>query len=148
MPSPTIEAAAAESELIRHALEMAERAIDGLVDSGIRAVFAHGTAKPLNQNDDIPFTHVPHPRDRVEALRKGRLASDDSRVTLAMAILGPAWCTWEVLEHDIRPSQVSGGIDNVRLTALFGDWCPPSSRRQVPNAGTTAASPGYRVALS
>ena len=25
---------------------MAERAIDGLVDSGIRAVFAHGTAKP------------------------------------------------------------------------------------------------------
>ena len=27
-------------------LEHAERAIDGLRDSGIRAVFAHGTAKP------------------------------------------------------------------------------------------------------
>ena len=28
-------------------LEMAERAVDGLADSGIRAVFAHGTAKPI-----------------------------------------------------------------------------------------------------
>jgi len=28
-------------------LEHAERAVDGLTDSGIRAVFAHGTAKPI-----------------------------------------------------------------------------------------------------
>ena len=28
-------------------IEHAERAVDGLVDSGIRAVFAHGTAKPI-----------------------------------------------------------------------------------------------------
>ena len=27
-------------------IELAERAVDGLIDSGIRAVFAHGTAKP------------------------------------------------------------------------------------------------------
>src|SRR5438105_1070151 len=28
-------------------IEHAERAVDGLLDSGIRAVFAHGTAKPI-----------------------------------------------------------------------------------------------------
>ena len=93
-------------------LEMAERAVDGLVDSGIRAVFAHGTAKPLSQTEGTPFSQVPHPRDRIEALRKGRLASDDSRVTLAMAILGPAWSTWDVVEHDIRLARELGVISS------------------------------------
>jgi cytosine/adenosine deaminase-related metal-dependent hydrolase len=83
-------------------LEHAERAVDGLIDSGIRAVFAHGTAKPIGLETGTPFTHVPHPRDRIEALRKGRLSSNDGRVTLAMAILGPDWGAWEVVEHDIR----------------------------------------------
>jgi cytosine/adenosine deaminase-related metal-dependent hydrolase len=89
-------------------LEMAERAVDGLLDSGIRAVFAHGTAKPLSQTTGTPFTHIPHPRDRVEALRKGRLASNDGRVTLAMAILGPDWGAWEVVQHDIRMAREFG----------------------------------------
>lgn len=93
-------------------LEMAERAIDGLHDSGIRAVFAHGTAKPMGRNDPIPFTHQPHPRDRVEALRKGRLASDDGRITLAMAILGPDWSTWDVVEHDIRMARELGLVSS------------------------------------
>lgn len=83
-------------------LEMAEAAIDGLEESGIRAVFAHGTAKPPAAPGETPFTHVPHPRDRIEALRKGRMASDDQRVTLAMAVLGPHYGTQEVAEADIR----------------------------------------------
>jgi len=89
-------------------LEHAERAIDGLVDGGIRAVFAHGTAKPPTKPGDKPFTHVPHPRERIEALRKGRLASEDGRVTLAMAILGPDYSVWEVVEHDIRLAREFG----------------------------------------
>jgi cytosine/adenosine deaminase-related metal-dependent hydrolase len=93
-------------------LEMAERAVDGLVDSGIRAVFAHGTAKPPTKEGGVPFTHVPHPRDRIEALRKGRLASDDGRVTLAMAILGPDWGAWEVVEHDIRMAREFGLVSS------------------------------------
>jgi 5-methylthioadenosine/S-adenosylhomocysteine deaminase len=93
-------------------LEMAERAIDGLVDSGIRAVFAHGTAKPPTSEGGIPFTHVPHPRERIEALRKGRLASDDGRVTLAMAILGPDWGAWEVVEQDIRLAREFGLVSS------------------------------------
>jgi 5-methylthioadenosine/S-adenosylhomocysteine deaminase len=83
-------------------LEHAERAVDGLLDSGIRAVFAHGTAKPIGLETGTPFTHVPHPRQRIEALRRGRLASNDGRVTLAMAILGPDWGAWDVVVHDIR----------------------------------------------
>jgi len=93
-------------------LEHAERAVDGLVDSGIRAVFAHGTAKPIGLETGTPFTHVPHPRDRVEALRKGRLASNDGRVTLAMAILGPDWGAWEVVEHDIRMAREFGLVSS------------------------------------
>jgi cytosine/adenosine deaminase-related metal-dependent hydrolase len=93
-------------------LEHAERAVDGLFDSGIRAVFAHGTAKPIGQTTGTPFTHIPHPRERIEALRKGRLASDDGRVTLAMAILGPDWGTWEVVEHDIRMAREFGLVSS------------------------------------
>jgi cytosine/adenosine deaminase-related metal-dependent hydrolase len=93
-------------------LEHAERAVDGLLDSGIRAVFAHGTAKPLSQTSGTPFTHIPHPRERVEALRKGRLAGNDGRVTLAMAILGPDWGAWEVVEHDIRMAREFGLVSS------------------------------------
>lgn len=93
-------------------LEHAERAVDGLVDSGIRAVFAHGTAKPPTKPGDKPFTHVPHPRDRIEALRKGRLASNDGRVTLAMAILGPDYSVWEVVEQDIRLARELGLVSS------------------------------------
>jgi 5-methylthioadenosine/S-adenosylhomocysteine deaminase len=93
-------------------IEHAERAIDGLIDSGIRAVFAHGTAKPPARPGDVPFTHVPHPRARIEALRKGRLASDSGRVTLAMAILGPDYSVWDVVEHDIRMAREYGLVSS------------------------------------
>jgi 5-methylthioadenosine/S-adenosylhomocysteine deaminase len=93
-------------------LEHAERAIDGLIDSGIRAVFAHGTAKPPTKPGDKPFTHVPHPRERIDPLRKGRLAGNDNRVTLAMAILGPDYSVWDVVEHDIRMAREYGLVSS------------------------------------
>jgi cytosine/adenosine deaminase-related metal-dependent hydrolase len=93
-------------------MEMAERSIDGLVDSGIRGIFAHGTAKPPTQEGGRPFTHTPHPRERIEMLRRDRLASDDGRITLAMAILGPDWGTWEVVEHDIRLARELGLVSS------------------------------------
>lgn len=93
-------------------IEHAERAVDGLTDSGIRAVFAHGTAKPIGLETGTPFTHVPHPRERIESLRKGRLATDDGRVTLAMAILGPDWGAWEVVEHDVRMAREFGLVSS------------------------------------
>ena len=89
-------------------LEMAERSIDGHEDSGIRCLYGHGTVKPPTKPGDRPFSEIPHPRDRVEALRKGRLADDDGRVTLAMAILGPDYSSWDVLTQDLALAREFG----------------------------------------
>lgn len=93
-------------------LEMAERAVDGLQDSGVRALFGHGTAKPPAEDGRPPHTHVPHPRDRVAALRKGRLASDDGRVRLALAVLGPEQSTPDVALHDYRLAREFGLVSS------------------------------------
>ena len=76
--------------------------IQGLREAGIRAVFGHGSPKPDAKKNQTPFTHIPHPRTEIERLRKGELASDDALVTLAMAVLGPDFSTWEITEHDFR----------------------------------------------
>ncbi len=115
-------------------IEHAERAVDGLTDSGIRAVFAHGTAKPIGLETGTPFTHVPHPRERIESLRKGRLASDDGRVTLAMAILGPDWGAWEVVEHDIRMAREFGLVSSSH-TRRREDCVVPDGYARMAKAG-------------
>ena len=85
-----------------------DAAIDGLEESGIRAVFGHGSPKPDAGEGAPPYTHIPHPRGEIERLRKGRLSSDDARVTLAMAALGPDFSTYEVTEHDFRLAREYG----------------------------------------
>jgi len=85
-----------------------DAAIDGLEESGIRAVFGHGSPKPDAGEGAQPYTHIPHPRGEIERLRKGRLSSDDARVTLAMAALGPDFSTYEVTEHDFRLAREYG----------------------------------------
>ncbi len=93
-------------------LEMAERSIDGHEESGIRCVYGHGTVKPPTRPGDPPFNEIPHPRARVEALRKGRLSSDDGRITMALAILGPDYSTWEVTTHDIAMAREFGLVSS------------------------------------
>jgi len=77
-----------------------DAAIDGLVESGIRAVFGHGSPKPDAKKGQKPYTHVPHPRSELERLRKGFLSSNNKLITLAMAALGPDFSTWDVTKHD------------------------------------------------
>lgn len=79
-----------------------DAAIKGLKESGIRALFGHGSPKPDAKKGALPFTHIPHPRSELERLRKGALSDDDGMVTLAMAALGVDFSTWEVVEHDFR----------------------------------------------
>jgi 5-methylthioadenosine/S-adenosylhomocysteine deaminase len=79
-----------------------DAAIDGLMESGIRAVFGHGSPKPDAGEGDRPYPEIPHPDSEIRRLRTGRLSADDGLVTLAMAILGPDFSTWEVCEHDYR----------------------------------------------
>ena len=50
----------------------------------------------------MPYTHVPHPGDRVEYLRRDRLSNDNKLVTLAMAILGPDFGSFDVAVQDLE----------------------------------------------
>jgi len=77
-----------------------DRAIDGLLESGIRAVFFHGSPKPDPKPGQKHFSEIPHPRAEIERLLKDRFTSREARVTLGMAILGPHYSTYEVAEHD------------------------------------------------
>ena len=82
--------------------EHSDAAIDGLEDSGIRAVFLHGSAKPDPKPGQKHFSEVPMSRDEVARLRGGRLSSDDALVTMGLAILGPQMSVEEVTLADLR----------------------------------------------
>lgn len=85
-----------------------DRAIDGLVESGIRAIFGHGTPKPDLDGNDIPMSEVLHPEEEVRRLRHGRLASDDGLVGLALCIRGPDLSSLEASIHDIALARKYG----------------------------------------
>jgi 5-methylthioadenosine/S-adenosylhomocysteine deaminase len=116
-------------------LEHAERSVDGLEESGIRALFAHGTAKPPTRPGELPYTHVPHPRDRIEALRNGRFASDDRLVTLSMAILGPHWGTYEVAEQDLKLARELNLMSTSHATRKIPDQVAPGGYGKLVKAG-------------
>src|SRR5436305_8880471 len=66
-----------------------DAAIAALFDSGIRAVFFHGSPKPDQRPGQPHFSEIPHPRAEVDRLIRGPFASKDQLVTLGLAILGP-----------------------------------------------------------
>lgn len=84
--------------------------IDGLVESGIRAVFFHGSPKPDPKPGQKPFWEVPHPRREVERLLKSRFTSQDQLVTLGLAILGPHYSTYDVAVDDFKLAREFGLI--------------------------------------
>lgn len=86
-----------------------DRAIDGLVESGIRAAFFHGSPKPDPKPGQQPFWEVPHPRAEVERLMQ-RLPANGGLVTLGLAILGPHYSTYEVAQQDFRLAREFGLI--------------------------------------
>jgi len=100
--------------------EMTDAAIDGLEESGIRAVFARGTVKPPITQNATPYYKIPFPREEVRRLRTGRLASDERLVTLAMAILGPDWGEYDVAVHDIRLAREYGLINSAHTYGRKG----------------------------
>jgi len=80
--------------------EHTDAAIDGLAESGIRAVFLHGSPKPNPKPGQKHFSEIPMPRSEIERLRKGRFASD-GLITFGLAILGPYYSIWDVTHHDV-----------------------------------------------
>ncbi|MBR1131154.1 amidohydrolase family protein [Bradyrhizobium iriomotense] len=79
-----------------------DAAVRGLIESGIRAAFFHGSPKPEPKPGEPHFSEVPHPRREVERLLAGPLADRDGLVTLGLAILGPHYSTLDVTMHDFR----------------------------------------------
>jgi cytosine/adenosine deaminase-related metal-dependent hydrolase len=82
--------------------EHTDAAIRGLEESGIRALFLHGSPKPDPKPGQKHFSEVPMPRNEIERLRKGRFASDDGLLTFGLAILGPYYSTYEVTRADVE----------------------------------------------
>jgi cytosine/adenosine deaminase-related metal-dependent hydrolase len=78
-----------------------DAAIQGLADSGIRALFLHGSPKPNPKPGQKHFSEIPMPRGEVERLRKGRFAGNDGLVTFGLAILGPYYSVWDVTRADV-----------------------------------------------
>ncbi|RKD93947.1 amidohydrolase family protein [Halopiger aswanensis] len=109
-----------------------DRAIDGLEDAGVRAVFAHGPP-----GDDSATwweqSTEPHPDD-IRRLHRERLPANDGLLTLAMGIRGPDYSTDEVVTQDIElarelgiPASMHigslgpGGVETLEELGLLGD---------------------------
>ncbi len=113
-----------------------DAAVRGLIESGIRAAFFHGSPKPEPKPGEPHFSEIPHPRREVERLLAGPLADRDGLVTLGLAILGPHYSTLDVAMHDFRmarefkliasmhqgggPAKTPGGWEKLIGTGLVG----------------------------
>ena len=82
--------------------EHTDAAIEGLQESGVRAVFLHGSPKPNPKPGQKHFSEMPMPRAEVERLLKGRLASRNARITLGLAVLGPTYSIYDVTRQDLQ----------------------------------------------
>lgn len=95
--------------------EHTDAALEGLLESGIRAVFGHGTVKPAPRPGEPHFSEVPHPAAEIRRLRTGPLASDEARVTLAACILGPDYSTLEVCRADFALAREYGLLSSAHV---------------------------------
>ena len=85
-----------------------DAAIAGLLESGIRAEFFHGTPKPDPQPGERPFWEVSHPRAEIERLLTQHQGAELLRVHAA--VLGPHYSTLDVALHDFRMAKELGII--------------------------------------
>lgn len=85
-----------------------DAAVAGLLQSGIRAAFFHGTPKPDPRPGETPFWEVPHPRAEVERLLQRHQGAE--LLSIHAAVLGPHYSTLEVALHDFRMARELGVI--------------------------------------
>ncbi len=88
-----------------------DAAITGLLESGIRAAFFHGTPKPDPKPGERPFWEVPHPRAEVERLLKAHQGR--ALLSVHAAVLGPHYSTLEVALHDFRMVKELGVVGSL-----------------------------------
>jgi cytosine/adenosine deaminase-related metal-dependent hydrolase len=88
-----------------------DAAIQGLLESGIRAAFFHGTPKPDPRPGERPFWEMPHPRTEVERLLKAHQGRP--LLSVHAAVLGPHYSTLDVALHDFRMVQELGVVGSL-----------------------------------
>lgn len=101
-----------------------DAAVRGLDESGIRALFLHGSPKPDPKPGQKHFSEIPMPRSEVERLLKGRFASKDSLLTMGLAILGPYYSTYDVTRTDVLLAKELGVMASMHVgggTPLVAD---------------------------
>jgi 5-methylthioadenosine/S-adenosylhomocysteine deaminase len=117
-------------------LEQAERSIDGLEEAGIRAVFGFGNGKPPRHiAEPFPPEDRRHSRQSVLTLRNGRLARDDALVTMALAMSGPHWGTWNVTVYHVHLARELGLLASSHVTR-------PHAKAVVPDGYDRMAAEG------
>lgn len=109
----------------------ADAAVQALMDTGMRAVFAHGGGArqwgaPLPSANDHPAADARRVRDQY-------FSSDAGLVTMALALRGPQFTTPEVNAHDFR---LARELD-LRVTVHVGDgyWGKSGPIRQLQRDG-------------
>jgi cytosine/adenosine deaminase-related metal-dependent hydrolase len=85
-----------------------DAAVAGLLQSGIRAAFFHGSPKPDPKPGQPHFSEVPHPRREVQRLLDEPFSNGAGLLTLGLAILGPHYCTLDVARHDFALAREFG----------------------------------------
>ena len=95
--------------------EHTDAGIDALEESGIRALFGHGTPKPKPKEGEPHYSQIPHPASEIKRLRTGRLSDDEGLITLAMAILGADYSPLEVALHDMRLAREYGLLSSAHI---------------------------------
>ncbi len=108
-----------------------DRAIDGLLESGIRAVYGHGTPTGPADGQGEPL----HPEDEVKRILGERLAGSDL-VSLALCIRGPDLTTYETSAHDMSLARKYGLVASTHMGAR------PLSGRKTPDGVLRLAEAG------
>ena len=81
--------------------EHADAAVKGLADSGIRGVFAHGDPVAPFADWWSPKSELRHPAD-ARRVRKQYFNSDEGLLTMALALRGPEYSSWDASVDDLK----------------------------------------------
>jgi 5-methylthioadenosine/S-adenosylhomocysteine deaminase len=84
---------------INNTPEHPDAGVRGLKESGIRAVYAYGSAN-LSLNDYWNNSKIAIPKDDVKRIRDKYFSSNDGLLTMALATRGPGFCVDEVVTQE------------------------------------------------
>ena len=93
--------------------EHSDASVQGLIDTGIRAVFGYGNANA----EWLPISEIPTNYDDVRRVKKKYFSTSDQLVTMALAPRGAQYTTMEITEADFKVARELG----LRITVHAGD---------------------------